>query len=177
MPLPLIGLLAGFKAVKPAGLALAGALTFGAGFVAAEVYENRVPWGLAAQRNDALKELGAWRFAAQEWEKAQKAWEESYGELDADRDARNNDATNEVTNCSTASSANVSAAFDSGYRAGRAAGRRTCGAPDATSPNPPAVPGPGGVRDAGPTLSGRWAGRAYRPEGAVPADGGRAVPR
>lgn len=42
-------MLAAFAGVKTAALVIAGVATFGAGFIAAEVYENFAPWGSGAK--------------------------------------------------------------------------------------------------------------------------------
>lgn len=139
------------------------------GAAAAEAYEHKAPWGLKAQRNAALVDLGETRLAASLWKKNRDGWKEYADRLEADRDDKNDEAVDKVTSYSADSRAAAARGFENGYNAGRVAGRKLCGAADA---KPDAAGAgqldPGGLRDDGETLAGRWADRAYRPAGAVP---------
>lgn len=151
--------------------ALPWILVFALGFGAAEVYEHKAPWGMKAQRDDLLADLGETRQAADSWKNNRDGWV-TYAEkvLEPEVVACRDAAASRVNAASDERAAAASRAFDNGFAAGRTAGRRSCGAPDAT-PDPAGAgqPVPGGVQPSGQTLAGRWADGAYRPAGDLPA--------
>lgn len=162
--------LAGQKLAQIGLWALPYLIVFAVGFVAAQAYERKAPWGLKAQRDDALVELGDVRQARDDWKKNRDGWKDYATkvlepEIVACRDA----AGTRVETDSAARETASSRAFDNGFAAGRAAGRRSCGATDAT-PDPAGLSGAGGVQHDGETLAGRWSQRAYQPPGDLRPD-------
>lgn len=124
---------------------------FAIGFGAAEVYENKMPWGLKRQLVTAQGQSLDWERASKGWEANRLGWLTYAKALERARGAENDNAAKAVDSCSKDVDAQSHTAYENGYAAGKRVGLRQ-GASNANPSLPAGLRPSVGVRDpaAGP---------------------------